>query len=93
MTSTQSAPINEMSDPLKPFVPQNETQEEKRRRILAEKEAKKRSQAIDKELKAEKEKLEKQKGAKLLLLGENLVFSASIFFKLRITLTISFIYL
>ena len=64
-----SASMNDMSDPLKPIVPSNETPEEKRRRILAEKDARKKSETIDKQLKAEKEKLSKQKVSKLLLLG------------------------
>ncbi|CAI2183452.1 10268_t:CDS:2 [Funneliformis geosporum] len=69
MTSTQTVYNN--GDPLKPFAPQNETQEERRKRILVEKEARKKSEAIDKQIKAEKEKLEKQKVAKLLLLGSS----------------------
>jgi hypothetical protein len=66
---TSSVSTNDMSDPLKPFIPSNETPEDKRSRILAEKEAKKKSETIDKQIKAEKEKLNKQKVSKLLLLG------------------------
>ncbi|CAJ0639310.1 8104_t:CDS:2, partial [Entrophospora sp. SA101] len=47
----------------------NETPEDKKNRLLAEKAAKKRSDSIDKMLKAEKERLIKTKSAKLLLLG------------------------
>jgi GTPase SAR1 family protein len=68
---TSSVSTNDMSDPLKPFIPSNETPEDKRSRILAEKEAKKKSETIDKQIKAEKEKLNKQKVSKLLLLGSS----------------------
>ncbi|CAG8704486.1 13339_t:CDS:2, partial [Racocetra fulgida] len=68
MASTQSASINDMGDPLRPYVPGNETPEEKRKRVNLEKQAKKRSDAIDKQLKAEREERDKQKTAKLLLL-------------------------
>ncbi|RIA90594.1 guanine nucleotide binding protein, alpha subunit [Glomus cerebriforme] len=66
-----SVSTNDMSDPLKPFIPSNETSEDKRRRVLAEKEAKKKSEAIDKQIKAEKERISKQKLARLLLLGSS----------------------
>lgn len=65
-----SVSTNDMSDPLKPYIPSNETAEDKRRRVIAEKEAKKKSEAIDKQIKAEKERLNKQKVARLLLLGK-----------------------
>ncbi|CAG8662900.1 3649_t:CDS:2, partial [Scutellospora calospora] len=71
MASTQSVSINDMGDPLRPYVPVNETPDEKRKRITLEKQAKKRSEAIDKQLKAEREEKEKQKTAKLLLLGSS----------------------
>ncbi|CAG8569030.1 31745_t:CDS:2 [Racocetra persica] len=71
MASTQSASINDMGDPLRPYVPGNETPEEKRKRVNLEKQAKKRSDAIDKQLKAEREERDKQKTAKLLLLGSS----------------------
>ncbi|CAG8598600.1 17930_t:CDS:2 [Funneliformis caledonium] len=71
MASTQSVSLGDMGDPLKPFAPQNETPEDRRQRIMLEKEARKRSEAIDKQIKAEKEQLEKQKVAKLLLLGSS----------------------
>ncbi|GBB91613.1 hypothetical protein RclHR1_00190026 [Rhizophagus clarus] len=66
-----SVSTNDMSDPLKPYIPSNETAEDKRRRVIAEKEAKKKSEAIDKQIKAEKERLSKQKLARLLLLGSS----------------------
>ncbi|CAG8707752.1 24661_t:CDS:2 [Gigaspora margarita] len=71
MASTQSVSINDMGDPLRPYVPTNETPDEKRKRVNLEKQAKKRSEAIDKQLKAEREEREKQKMAKLLLLGSS----------------------
>ncbi|CAG8482211.1 11288_t:CDS:10 [Diversispora eburnea] len=58
----------DMGDPLRPYIPPNETPEEKKKRIQHEKLAKKHSEAIDRQLKAEKEERDKQKDAKLLLL-------------------------
>jgi len=40
-----AASMNDMSDPLKPFTPSNETPEEKRKRLLVEKEAKKKKRS------------------------------------------------
>ncbi|CAJ0837815.1 7509_t:CDS:2 [Entrophospora sp. SA101] len=74
-SSTRSMNINnEMSgNHIKTYNPRNENSEDKKKRILAEKAAKKRSEAIDKELKAEREKalLLRSKSAKLLLLGSS----------------------
>ncbi|RHZ82675.1 hypothetical protein Glove_106g5 [Diversispora epigaea] len=61
----------DMGDPLRPYIPPNETPEEKKKRIQHEKLAKKHSEAIDRQLKAEKEEKDKQKDAKLLLLGSS----------------------
>ncbi|CAG8660510.1 10113_t:CDS:2, partial [Acaulospora colombiana] len=69
-SSTYSVALD-VDEPLKPFVPLNETPEEKKKRVQLEKQAKKHSDAIDKQLKAEKEEMEKQRDSKLLLLGSS----------------------
>ncbi|KAG9303115.1 hypothetical protein G9A89_005073 [Geosiphon pyriformis] len=63
--------LSDLGDPLKPYLPPNETPDEKKRRIQREKEAKKHSDAIDRQIRAEKEELDKAKPAKLLLLGSS----------------------
>ncbi|CAG8502275.1 8097_t:CDS:2 [Ambispora gerdemannii] len=70
-SSTHSMAMSDLGDPLKPYIPPNETPEEKKRRIQREKEAKKHSEAIDRQLKAEKEEMDRTKSAKLLLLGSS----------------------
>ncbi|CAG8646318.1 10858_t:CDS:2 [Paraglomus occultum] len=72
MSSAQSSmQLSNVSDPLRVHVPPNETPEERKRRIAAEKKAKKISEAIDKQLKAERDEMEKTRGTKLLLLGSS----------------------
>ncbi|CAG8579033.1 9359_t:CDS:2 [Ambispora leptoticha] len=70
-SSARSMAMSDLGDPFNPYIPPNETPEEKKRRIQREKEAKKHSEAIDRQLKAEKEEMEKTKSAKLLLLGSS----------------------
>jgi len=69
MSSAQHMQMSDVSDPLRAHIPSNETPEERKRRISAEKKARKISEAIDKQLKLEKDELEKSRGTKLLLLG------------------------
>ena len=66
--------MSDVNDPLRAHIPPNETPEERKRRTAAEKKARKISEAIDKQLKAEKEEMEKARGTKLLLLGSLSIF-------------------
>ncbi|CAG8735521.1 12502_t:CDS:2 [Acaulospora morrowiae] len=71
MASSTYTTTLDTDEPLKPYIPLNETPEEKKKRVQMEKQARKHSEAIDKQLKAEKEEMEKRRDSKLLLLGSS----------------------